>query len=54
LDESTKIFLHAAELPKLNLDKKVPGVLQALALPARTGFSPYTDAEFGMALSGAA
>ena len=50
LDVSLKKYLFAPEQPDLIFPVTVMPALEILKLPAQEGFSPYTDAAYGMAL----
>ena len=52
LDANAKIFLHAAEFPKLDLAGKVSATIQGL--PPHGKPAARAEGQFGMALSGAA
>ena len=49
-----KVFFYAPDEPGLILPTSANMDTEPLKLPACVGFSPYTDAQFGMALSGTA
>lgn len=51
-DDQTKITLHAVENPALRIQSMGAAKVDAWALSASTGFSPISDAKFGMAMSG--
>lgn len=54
LDSIVTSYLFAPEEPNFVLPAGAGIAVETLKLPAREGFSPYTDARFGMALSGLA
>lgn len=53
-DDQTNITLHAVENSALKLHGFGASTLNTLSLSASAGFSPLTDARFGMAMSGVA